>query len=49
MLDKFNSKGLAHVVKALVLRFAPFKVQGLTPHRYKQFFGATLLSEKLAI
>ena len=45
----FNPKGLAHVVEALVLRFAPFKVQGSTPHGCKQFLRATSLTEKPAI
>jgi hypothetical protein len=44
-----NPKGLAQVVEALVLKFAPFKVQGSIPHGYKQFFGATLPGEKPAI
>ena len=40
---EWNSKGLANVVKALVLGFASFKVQGLILHGYKQFLGATPL------
>ena len=36
-------------VKALVLGFAPFKVQGSTPHGCKQFLGAILPGEKLVI
>jgi hypothetical protein len=44
-----NPKGLAQVVEALVLRFAPFKVQGSTPHECKQSLGATLPGEKLVI
>jgi hypothetical protein len=44
-LSKGNPKGLAHVVEALVLGFASFKVQGSTPHGCKQFLGATPLDE----
>ena len=35
-----NPKGLAQVVEALVLGFAPFKVQGSTPHGCKLLLGA---------
>jgi hypothetical protein len=35
-------------VEALVLRFAPFKVQGSTLHECKQSLGATPSGEKLA-
>jgi hypothetical protein len=44
-----NPKGLAQVVKALVLRFAPFEVQGSTPHRCKQSLRATPPGEKSTI
>jgi hypothetical protein len=44
-----NPKGLAQVVEALVLRFAPFKVQGLIPHGCKQSLGAITPGEKPAI
>jgi hypothetical protein len=40
---------LAHVVEALVLRFALFKVQGLTFHGCKQFFEARPPEEKPVI
>jgi hypothetical protein len=36
-----NPKGLAQGVKALVLRFPTFKVQGSTSHECKQSLGAT--------
>jgi hypothetical protein len=44
-----NPKGLAQVVEALVLRFAPFKVQGSTLHECKQSLGAMPPGEKPAI
>jgi hypothetical protein len=37
---------LAQVVETLVLRFAPFKVQGSTPHGCKQSLVATPLGKK---
>ena len=37
------------MVEALVLRFAPFKVQGSTPYRCEQSLGAIPLDEKPAI
>ena len=47
--NNINPKGLAQVVEALVLRFAPFKVQGSTPYGCKQSLGATPLGETLVI
>jgi hypothetical protein len=44
-----NPKGLAQVVEALVLRFAPFKVQGSASHGCKQSFGAIHTGEKPVI
>jgi hypothetical protein len=37
------------VMEAVVLGFAPFKVQGSTPHGCKQFLGATPHGEKPSI
>jgi hypothetical protein len=42
-LVRLYPKGLAQVVEALVLRFAPFKVLGSTPYEYKLSLGATPL------
>ena len=44
-----NPKGLAQVVEALVIRFASFKVQGLTSYGCKQSLGVTIPGEKPAI
>jgi hypothetical protein len=48
-LVRLYPKGLAQVVEALVLRFAPFKVLGSTPYEYKLSLGATPPGEKPSI